>query len=348
MFGNRLGWGIAGVLAVLMLWAVSLLNQLNTISRPSQGIVVVSQKVSLELPTHPELLDAIKLPADPLSVLPTMTQPGDAAPFYQRAIKAAADNRQAYEPSSKTGLLDSERLSDLPGVAALIDATRLSGMNLFAASPAGVINYDMPPAPIDNLFRVGAACNLLGVSNKANMEKAERENHHDQAAKFKADSIRYYEAAFSLGVKLVNERVRWPELDAGWDLMTTDAAGLSRVDPSRPAGKAFADACVPYYKDRLRPLWAVVGSVDPGIVGRTAGDVFYIVKHSRERMWRIEGILKLGRYRFEAGENGRGADQRFAGLWVNRIANDPKEDPIVREVARHAAALTPEELRMIH
>jgi len=92
MFGNRLGWGIAGVLAVLMLWAVSLLNQLNTISRPSQGIVVVSQKVSLELPTHPELLEAIKLPADPLSVLPTMTEPGDAAPFYQRAIKAAADN----------------------------------------------------------------------------------------------------------------------------------------------------------------------------------------------------------------------------------------------------------------
>ena len=71
MFGNLLGWIISAVLAALMAVLLFWIAKLDTISPPSRGVVVLTQRISLDLPTRPELLDPIKFPADPLTVLPS-------------------------------------------------------------------------------------------------------------------------------------------------------------------------------------------------------------------------------------------------------------------------------------
>jgi hypothetical protein len=347
MFGNRLGWGISAVLTVLVLLVLWQLAKLTTISPPSQGMISVSQKVSLNLAQHPELLEPIKLPADPSAVV-TMTDPTDAAAFYRDAIACYDRDKWTYEPNSKTGLLKSERIEDLPAITAILQATHCATSTLFSSNPAPVIDYQTHPEPIEKLQRVGNACKLLATSKKADRDKAVREKRTADAEALKAEAMKYFEASFSLGHKMVAERVRWPEFDAGWELMVTSALGMERLDPSRSTAKSFADACTAYYRENVKPLWVAIGSVDPGIVGRTAGDVFYIAKNSKERMWRVEAVLKLGRYRHDAGEGGRGGDQKGAGVTVKRMADDPKEDPIVRLAAQRARDLTLEQYRQFH
>ena len=110
------------------------------------------------------------------------------------------------------------------GVAAVMEATNCSKMTLFVNDLDNVISYRdlMNPAPIEKLSRVGKACMLVGLSRKADRDKALRENRAADAEKLKAEALKFYEASFSLGYKLCAERVRWPEFDAGWTLIALE------------------------------------------------------------------------------------------------------------------------------
>jgi hypothetical protein len=88
------------------------------------------------------------------------------------------------------------------------------------------------------------------------------------------------------------------------------------------------------------PLWTAIGSTDPNVISRTAGDVFFVAKNAKERMWRTEAIMKLGRNRFDMGNFGRGADQRWSTIIVKRMSNDSSLDPILRTAAKAAYELT--------
>jgi hypothetical protein len=60
-------------------------------------------------------------------------------------------------------------------------------------------------------------------------------------------------------------------------------------------------------------------------------------------MWRVEAILKLGRYRFNAGRIG---DQRNAIKTIkDLLTHDP--DPVIRAAAQAAHDLTLEQYRMM-
>jgi hypothetical protein len=99
--------------------------------------------------------------------------------------------------------------------------------------------------------------------------------------------------------------------------------------------------------ERAIPIWTVISSIDPDVVGRTGGDILYLAKHSRERLWQIEATLKLGRQKHDQGEGGRGADGRAAAVAVKRMANDSSLDPAVRIAAQRAVDLTVEQHRML-
>ena len=86
MFGNRLGWGISGVLAALMLLGVYKIGQISQIQKPSQGLVMKTGNVSLNLETRPELLAPIQLPFDLAALMPARVDDADVSSIYRDAI----------------------------------------------------------------------------------------------------------------------------------------------------------------------------------------------------------------------------------------------------------------------
>jgi hypothetical protein len=329
MFGNRLGWGISAVLSAAILLLFGKLAGLNAISAPSQGVVSRTGNVALNLAASPDKLAVIATPFNPQSILPTMTDPADPAPIYREAIEDYKANPDVYSAPKD--------LKAPKGFDALVRAKNCRPSSVFAGKAGEVIGYKVggndPMAEVEALFAVGKSAAKAALG--ARKEKP-------------AEALNLAEAVFSLGVKLFEERLRYREFDAGAELLRDGAYLIGELDPAR---KAATDGVAPAMRqlitDRAMPLWTVISSIDPGVVGRTGGDVFYIAKNSKERLWQVEATLKLGRLKHDQGEGGRGADGRWAGITVKRMANDPALDPAVRVAAQRANELTVEQHRML-
>jgi len=100
-----------------------------------------------------------------------------------------------------------------------------------------------------------------------------------------------------------------------------------------------------YYNDRILPMLKVLQAIDANVIGQHAGDIIYFARHCRERMYRVEAILAMGRLRYFVGENGRIGNQRGAMTELKKLADDP--DPVVRRAANEAKDLTLEQYRMM-
>ena len=329
MFGNRLGWGISAVLAAFTLFLFWQLARLNAISPPSRGIVARTGNVSLNLAQDSQKLDPITLPFNVASLLPKMTDAADPAPIYAEAIADYQANPDAYEG---TGGVKGPR-----GFDALLRARHCRPSTVFAHRAAEVIGYEVgvvrPLADIRALRAVGKAASKAALGAPP-----------DQSA----DALALAEAVLSLGAKMFDERLRYEEFLAGAELVRDGAYLIGRLDTARAAAAAAVDPAVKQLvAERCVPLWTVISSIDPGVVGRTAGDIFYIARNSKERLWQVEATLKLGRLKHDQGEGGRGADGRGALITVRRMANDPSLDPAVRTAAQRALELTVEQHRLL-
>lgn len=328
MFGNRLGWGISAAIALLMGYVVYLVIGLNAISPPSRGVIMKAGNYSLNLLDKPQMLEPLTLPFSPTSVLPSMTKVEDSAVHYRKAMDEFKKDRYRYDTRTK---LKSTDLNDYPAVKFIIDGKDGNSANLFLARPEDVISYASEPEPLKALQELGKCMEQLSLLSDK-----------------KEDSLLLGEAMFSLGVKLYQERLRWYEFDIGYNLIHKGCYMIGKHDPSRKAAATEASTSLSkYIKERCMPMAAALTSIDSAVMGRTAGDIFYMVKNSKERLWRIEGTLKLGHYKFNSGEPGRGADQRGAKIWVRRISKDASEDTYVKTAAKSALELTLEQYRMI-
>jgi len=319
MWGNRLGWAISSVIVVAVVGLMYLLVQFDTVS-PSTAFTA-----------RPGVLDELRLPADPLTVLPAMTADEDAAPAYRRAIDAYRGNRTLYETFPGTGPKSKYNPADLRAVSALLEGTRAKHMRLFADDPAEVILYDSVENPVAYLKTIGKAALHLAL--------LEQRNDRPQEA------LRLAEGVFSAGVKLFNERVTYLELQAGMEMMSGGAGMIEKIsrdslkDAARAdAAKAFADALRDYQTGTLDPIARALTSIDPKVVRQHAGDVFAFAEQSKEKMWRNEAILKLGRMRYFVGTNGRVGDQKGAMRKVRRYAESP--DKATRAAGTKARDLT--------
>jgi hypothetical protein len=331
MFGNRLGWGISAVLTLGVLALVWQLARLNAISAPSQGIVSRTGNVALNLATSPQKLEPLALPFNPQSILPSMTDSASPAAIYAEAIEYYKANPEAY----RTPELNDGKVQK--GFDALLRARNCRPSTVFAGKLDKLIGYKVgdndPYEDIEALFAVG----------KAASNAALRASPSDSA-----DALALAEAVFSLGVKLFDERLRFREMDAGAELIGDGAYLIGKLDPARASAVApVKDGMKKLLSERAFPVWTVISSIDPNVVGRTGGDVFYLAKHSKERLWRIEAILKLGRLKHDQGEGGRGADGRAAVIAVRKMANDASLDPALRTAAQRANDLTVEQHRLL-
>jgi hypothetical protein len=315
MWGNTLGWRISSVLFIIAISVAFWLRAQMQITAPTSLSLNDKNLAELSPPLGPETIVA-------------QDQPGDAAGNYSSAAQMYQDDPDASDEYAQ------KPEGALPAPLQLVlDATRLSTMNLFAKTPTGEVDYQSDHPQLDNLSKLGQ--NLEAAALRLN-----RAGKNDQARSFLL-------AAYALGKNLFQERVDYDEYSHGLGLMNGALTGLSDLEPENsPKSKALQDqasAMVDFDHQDVQPLYEVLASIDPAKVAANAGDVFRFAARARERMFRVEAILKLGRYRFDAA---RAADQLAAPRFLRSFGNDP--DPVIRTAAQAAANLTLEQYRMIH
>lgn len=321
MWGNRLGWILSAISVAAIVIFLRILSQNADRAAPRT-----------DFSRNPDTCSVIALPIDPAIVLPDLSDPRDSSVTYRRATDLYLAKSIAYEQFARAGR--PADIDDLPAIKVLLDATNSRTARFFDTSPKSIINYDAEKPPLDALRTLGRGANRYGL-----LIQDERP----------ADALKYYEAAFSLGTKLYQERITWDQLNAGLLLLAESGkliAGVSDVldKPDRAAAaRRFDAARIGYVNQRLMPVRQVFSSPDPSIIERNSGDVIYFARGAPERMWQVEALLRLGRYRFHSERLG---DQRVTGRVIEEMTHH--EDAIIRAAAEAARDLTVEQYRMIH
>ncbi|MGB7157556.1 MAG: hypothetical protein WBD40_05790 [Tepidisphaeraceae bacterium] len=325
MWGNRLGWGISAAIAIVVI---------GTLSFYVRGATKTSQPTQLGLDAVAQ--GSLALGVSPQSVLSGEPASCDAAQLYSEAIALYRRDPNGYDGIAGGSRAGSDALAKFPAIQRLIEAKNCSQMTLFTNDPALVIRYGDAP-DLDALLKVGKAAVRAGLAYKS--------------ANRNFEAIKCYEAAFALGAKFYDERLTYRQLMAGLELMGESGVGLSSLNFARgdttrsEAAQKFDVARRKLFSSSVQPISGALISIDARTVSRHAGDVFYIAENARERMWRVEAILSLGRMRFFVGEGGRIGDQRGAERALKRYAQDT--DPVIRAAAKAALELTREQMRML-
>ena len=315
MWGNRLGWGIAAAMVVV---AVG-------------GWLLVENQLRLTEPTSfssSENLAALSPPLPPNPVV-QFNEPGDAGQLYRQASAAYPDSADACEDFAK----HPADAAPPQAIQLVLDATHQSGLAVFANDPGQLINYTEHNPTLEALNDLGHTIDAAGLM-LFKQKKPE-------------DAQRFYRGVYALGLRLYDERLDYDEYLVGMGLMNEATAGLAECEsadsPARDELTKQESAVAAFDQEHVQPIYQVLVSGDPAAIAANAGDIFVFATSARERMFRVESILKLGRYRFDAARN---ADQMAVPRYSRKLANDP--DPAVRAAATAARDLTLEQYRMIH
>lgn len=322
MWGNRLGWFIAVVVLAIEITFVVLVSRQDRVSAPT------------DFSANAAYIGALDFRHPPTMVVPSMTRTDDTGATYREAANEVLANADLYESFNEKG-----KDSDIPKLRTIYllrEAADSSKADLFLATPEVVINYDSDKPRLDALITAGRAALRAGL--------LVQKTQPDEAQK-------HFEAAFSLGWKLYQERLTDTQMRAGFDLLGQAAVSLEKLaETSNNAARAseirtFNDARLSFYKSRIEPVRRVILSIDPNVIRSSIGDYFHFARYAKDRMWRVEAILALGRLQYFVGQNGRAADQTGARKELNELADDP--DPLVRCAAKAARDLTIEQYRQI-
>jgi hypothetical protein len=314
MWGNALGWRISAVLFVLAMGVGLWLRGQMQITDPT-ALSVDPKNLA---PLSPPIGDGIL----------SQDKPGDAGEKYASAA--------ALYQSDPDSCDDFTTKPDGPPPAAMqqiLDAAHLSSMNLFAKDPAGLIDYQSDHPVLDGLSKLGEEMNAVALRFK-------------QAGK-PNDARNFLTAVYALGVNLVRERLDYDEFSHGTGLMDGALQGLQELEPVGSSKaqdlQSRQDAMTNFNQQTVQPIYDVLASADPVKIAANAGDIFRFATKSQEPMFRVEAILKLGRYRFDSA---RPADQLAAPRFLRNLSQDP--NAAIRAAAQAAANLTVEQYRMIH
>ncbi|HEX4053793.1 MAG TPA: hypothetical protein VHX86_05975 [Tepidisphaeraceae bacterium] len=315
MWGNALGWKISAVIFLLAIVLGASLHSQMQITDPT------------DLSLDPKNLAELSPPV-PAEGIVERNVSGDAGEKYSAAVANFDDDADACEEFAQNPKGPAPRPMQL-----VLEATHLSGMNLFDKKPAEIVDYQTDHPSLDNLAKLGGEMESAALLLR-------RAGKNDESRKFLL-------AAYALGQNLFRERVDYDEYSHGMGLMDGATTALAEMEPAGSARqKTLQDqqsAMVDFDQKNVQPIYDVLASADPQRIAANAGDVFRFATRGRERMFRVEAILKLGRYRYDAA---RMADQLAAPRFLSRLSRD--SDPVIRAAATAAADLTIEQYRMIH
>jgi hypothetical protein len=254
---------------------------------------------------------------DPNSILPPPTGDADAGPIYLKAGQDWDGHQTVYEEETKD----------------------CGKMNLFANDLDDVINYHNQRPALEGLYNAGQLLNSIALLYTTDKYK-------------KPDlATQYATAEFNLGRHLYEERIIFAEWMDGLNLMANATMVLSKVEPD--SGKATAEkdfglGIDQFLKGPVQKLWQIISGIDDQELATYAGDIFQIARQSPERMWRVEAILKLGRFRYDAPTRGDQAGAKHVLREMSaatNISTDPLTQSTVHAAALAAADLTIEDYR---
>ena len=323
MWGNSLGWGISALIVLMVGGWVYLIERGSSLT-PTTAFSA-----------NPANFEPLRVPELPQSLMPPSG--ADAGPLYRSAIDLYLQDRATYSNFAALGTLDSPLAKKLAGMEPLAEAANYGSMSLFTDKPSEIVNYSLNKPSLEALETLGRVCvDRLALLN--------------QRAGRREEAIKYYRAGFMLGRHLANERVSHAELALGLQLLGKTAPMLAKLsgetgNPVAAAAYRDFDAQRIAFAKSLEPTLRIVQSVDARTVGTHTGDLFELARRSKERMWRVEALLALGRVRHFAGAGGTAANQRAAMALLRDVA-EHDDDYVVRTAAGAARNLTVEEHRM--
>jgi hypothetical protein len=267
-------------------------------------------------------LEPIAWPVDPSSIV-APGNAGDAGTFYLRLVRLALDDPSRYQELHTRG--DAESLRSDPAIGLLLDAARARPGSIFAPDFKSIVNFQSQKPPLLAIESVARAAIRLGTFELGSDLEAARAS---------------FEAVFRLGACLADERLVWDEFMLGVRLMSDAAAGLRSCaaqarDSSREAEiERFRESVTEHFRDRVGPIHDKLWSFADAEIAAHAGDRFAFARGSKERLWRVDAVLALGRMKYNAGRPGRPGDKKGAQTLLETLANSESD-----EIVRHAATL---------
>jgi len=321
MYGNFRGWIIAGVLFLLILSAVWQALRVNEVS---------SRTAFSKSPT---LMQPLELPIA-FTTLMTMDGSTDATSLYQQAMSDVRAKNRTYERAALEGTQNA--IAQLPAVRLALEAAPMRSGALLISRPTENVGYSTQEADDIKTIKLISDClSRAGLLAFATDKKLSRQ---------------YFEAQGSLGHKMFAERVNYWQAYFGAGQMRGAALGLQmlardakNVDEMEKVDQ-FLQTSDEFVKTQLEPVWKVLSSVDGNVIARHAGDIYAMTgPENKERMWRIEAILKLGRHKHNVQ---RLADQTIVPFRLAEL-KQTETDPAIIAAIDVADALTIEQYRMI-
>ena len=311
MWGNLRGWIIS---AIMMAATVGIFYALAMPPAESKAGGYV-----------PGAYRPIAIPGqDPATIVPAGTKDCNAGELYQQAIDEYQKSSKSYEELAAGN-------GPVPrGVELVAQAADCGQMHLFDRHLNEIINYNDHKPWIDALAALGQATSDIGL----------RLRDSDVSA-----SQKYFAAAFLLGERLYQERIAWPEVAQGLSIMSTAAGGLAELAEKqgdttrRDLLNHFKEAANHYETDELQQKVASpLGNPIESYASKYAGDIFSVARSDNaDRVWRVEAILHLGRYRWNVASDKRG-DQLAAPKELAKL--EASSDPVIREAVRQAENLS--------
>jgi hypothetical protein len=318
MWGNRMGWMISAGIVVVWIGIMAMM------------IFGVGPTPPTALTTSPGAMDPIVLPGNPRALVPVGS--GDGTAFYTQAIDAYNADPSAYNPDLVTkAKLSAADLKKMSAMELLIQASDAGKGTVFATRPETIVCYGLPQHKgIEAAYNLGRYANGLGQRLKI-----AKPTPRPQEAK------KYFIAAFNLGFAMCSERLVYMEFYRGQELMQNAVLGLADVETENASE---LKAWPPQMKDliddkqsRFVQIHNAMNMFDKAAIERNAGDVYNLAKNSQERMWRIEAILAVGHFRYNAVNPG---DQRAVGKFLDQLAASDSLDGPTKAAIKAAQNLT--------
>ncbi len=319
MWGNRLGWLISAVIVALIVGAFAWASYAAGRTTPPSEF---SQKT--------ENFDALEFPGDPAHLLTIADMKSrDGGELYWTAIKTIRDNPDIYENAKA----DLTRVSEYTVLEPILEAAHHPTADIFRSRPDAVVKFGKKP-PLDAIEKAGTLCRGIGIQYA-------KQNKFEEAT-------RYLTASYVLGLRLFQDRQCRRQLDLGMGLMGTSAsqlaiiAKLEKKDAMQKKLEDFGTAYLAFDRERVKPVERIITSIDPKVSREHVGDVFKLAHESREKVWQLESILRLGMYKYNSPLAG---DRRAALRAIREFAKS--EDPAIQSAAIAARDLTVEDYRRL-